>query len=179
MITFDEVVELVVYDADTGAVTWRPRRQEWFSAGRYCHVWNGRYAGREAGTAFLNRGKPYRAVTILGKRYLLHRLIWLYMTGSWPTELDHIDGDGTNNAWLNLREVSHGDNSRNQKLRCNNKSGVPGVMYESRRQSWRADIRVNYVRHYLGNFSDKFEAVCARKSAEVTYEFHENHGQRP
>jgi hypothetical protein len=36
---------------------------------------------------------------------------------------------------------------------------------------------VNNRRVSLGYFSDKFEAICVRKSADNKYDFHSNHGR--
>lgn len=172
------VRELLHYDPDTGAVTWKERSRELFNRDTTFKMWNKRYAGELAGTVFLNRGKPYLAITYLGKRYLLHRLIWVYLTGYFPTgEIDHINGDGTDNRRCNLREVNHAENSKNQKVRCNNRYGIPGVRFDKRRGRWCAEIRVNYDRKFLGYFETVFDAACARKSSENIYNFHENHGR--
>lgn len=52
-------------------------------------------------------GKP-------GKFYR-HRVIWYYFNGDIPDgfEIDHIDGDKTNNSKSNLRCLTHFDNIRN------------------------------------------------------------------
>lgn len=53
----------------------------------------------------------YWRVYIRNKAYYLHRLIWLYHYGKFPSkELDHINGDKSDNRIENLREVSHKDN---------------------------------------------------------------------
>ena len=50
-------------------------------------------------------------ICIMRVKYLAHRLAWLYVTGSWPSQdIDHIDGDPTNNRFANLREVTHQEN---------------------------------------------------------------------
>lgn len=71
----------------------------------------------------------YYRVTFYSEAYLVHRLIWEIHNGVIPKELviDHIDGDTMNNKLSNLRLVSKNLNSRNQRKRSKNSSGVTGV----------------------------------------------------
>lgn len=59
-----------------------------------------------------------------------------------------------------------------------NKTGISGVYWCKDRKKWTARISVNNKTKYLGRFDDFFEACCARKSADNTYNFHMNHGKR-
>jgi len=120
----------------------------------------------------------YLAVQISGNKYLAHRIIWLYVTGAFPTEqLDHIDGNRVNNRISNLREATNQVNQQNSRLRKDNTTGLPGVRWYTQTNRWRADIVLNSKRHHLGYYKDFFEACCARKSAENKYGFHTNHGR--
>ena len=122
----------------------------------------------------------YRRVNVDGKRYLAHRLIWLYLYGEWPNgQIDHIDGDKLNNRPANLQVVSAQGNSRNSKRYYNNKSGVTGVMIDkgNKTNPFRAEICIDGVNKFLGYANNLFDAVCLRKSAENKYNFHENHGR--
>lgn len=69
-----------------------------------------------------------------------------------------------NNRIENLRAATPCENMRNVKLSIRNKSGVKGVRPAG--EKWIAMIRVNKRLKHLGTFPDKFEAICARKSAE-------------
>lgn len=159
------VKHLLHYNPDTGVMTWR------IAVARRVKI------GDVAGwTRKGKEGKTYRYVEIQGVSYTLHRVIWFYMTGEWPEEVDHADGDGLNNKWLNLSNVSHGTNMRNARLRHDNKSGVPGVIWHKRDIKWETYINYKKERVYLGKHEDFFEAVCARKSAENQHGFHANHG---
>lgn len=97
----------------------------------------------------------YLTLTIDGKSYLLHRLIWFYMTGLWPSEIDHIDQNKLNNRWVNLREVTRSENSLNHPLRTDNTSGVAGVTFHSETGKWRARV----AGKSLGLFASKTEAA--------------------
>ena len=169
MITQTQLKEIIHYNPDTGDFNWAITRSS------KC------IAGRPAGNTSKN-GKnaslSYRRIYILGKFYKAHRLAFLYMTGSFPVgEVDHINGDGTDNRWCNLRDVDRLTNGKNISLKVNNDSGLHGVSWNESRGKWRVRIMVDHKEQFLGRFSDFFEAACARKSAEVKSGFHENHGR--
>ena len=69
------------------------------------------------------------------------------------------------------------NNKLNHKRRVDNTSGVNGVWWRKDRNRWAADIKVNGKKIWLGQYIDFFEAVCARKSANVKYGFNESHGE--
>lgn len=121
----------------------------------------------------------YLQIGLFKRPYLVHRLIWLYMTGKWPIEIDHINGDRRDNRWCNLREATPAENRKNMGLPINNKSGCRGVYWYPRYQKWEVTIRINGKHIYLGRYADYDEAVRVRKTAEVEHGFHENHGERP
>lgn len=56
---------------------------------------------------------------------------------------------------------------RAKTVRRNNTSGVPGVEWRTRRNSWRATICFKGTRYYLGSFHCFEDAVAARKEAEA------------
>lgn len=123
-------------------------------------------------------GKGYRHVRVRGQQYLVHRLAFLWMTGKFPVgEADHVNGDKSDNRWCNLRDTTHAENCKNQIKPKHNTSGAVGVYRSEKRGKWQAQIKVNYENIYLGVFDDWFDAVCARKSAELKYGFHLNHGR--
>ena len=58
----------------------------------------------------------YRKLKFRGKQYLVHRIAWLLQHGSWPVgDIDHIDGNPSNNKLENLRDVPHSVNLQNRK----------------------------------------------------------------
>jgi len=122
-------------------------------------------------------GKLYRRVRIDKVRYFVHRLVWFYVHREWPNgQIDHIDGNGLNNAIENMRVVDNKENHKNQRLRKNNTSGVCGVTWNSGNRRWRAQITVLGKNISLGEFTTKDAAIAARKAADVANGFHPNHG---
>jgi hypothetical protein len=77
--------------------------------------------------------------------------------------VDHIDTDKTNNNVGNLRWSTHSENNYNAPIRNDNKSGTKGVCYCKKNNKWRVHIDHNRKRYYLGDFTDKEEAIKVRK----------------
>ncbi|MBL4800194.1 MAG: HNH endonuclease [Oleispira sp.] len=120
----------------------------------------------------------YLSIGIGSKRYLAHRLAWLYMHGKSPSQdIDHINGDRSDNRLINLRSVSRSTNMMNSKIPKGSKSGVIGVTWNSRSKKWSSAIGVQGDHIWLGSFLYKWDAICVRKSAERKHGFHANHGR--
>lgn len=133
--------------------------------------------GAPAGT--VHKATGYTQIRADGRLYLAHRVAFLMTNGRFPEhEVDHINGDRSDNRWTNLREVTRTENSRNHALDARNKSGVHGVCWRETHSKWEAVISAGSKRMRLGMHDDFFEAVCARKSAEVRHQFHDNHGRK-
>ena len=121
----------------------------------------------------------YYQINIFGRPYAVHRLIFLYMTGSFPKhDVDHINGDRTDNRWVNLREVTRRENMMNVGIRSNSTTGVTGVSQRKDTGKYVAYIDVMGKRTMLGNFDNLSDAKQARVEASKKYGFHENHGER-
>lgn len=164
------------YEEDTGRLFWLPRPPEHFSNPEYYKSCNARYAGKEAGVV---NHQNYRVIWVAGGTLRAHRIIWALHFGAYPDgDIDHINGDPSDNRVANLRDVPHAENMRNLKLQKNNTSGVSGVRWKPNRAKWEAKIKVAGKFIYLGEFKKFSEAVAARKEAEKTYGFHANHGKR-
>ena len=100
------------------------------------------------------------------------------MDGQFPqNETDHINGEREDNRWDNLRSVDAGENSKNTKKRSDNTSGIQGVHWAKRNKHWHVYINEKGGRTNLCYTHDFFEACCVRKSAELEYGFHQNHGR--
>lgn len=178
-ITQQDLQKLLSYDAQTGDLIWRHRPRKMFSEGynggeTSWKTWNSRYAGRLAS----NVGSGgYVRVNIMGKRYLAHRLIWMMVHGEWPQEVDHINGNRTDNRLCNLRAVDRQENMRNVARRSDNSSGFTGVSYAKRENRYLAYITIDKVMRVIGRFNTIEEAVAARAKAETEHGFHANHGR--
>lgn len=162
ILTQARLKEILNYDPETGVFTWKVRLGSRANAGNVAgHAHNG----------------GYRAIRLDGKAYLSHRLVFLYVSGEWPDEVDHINHIRADNRLVNLRMSCRGENGKNYSISQRNKSGLTGVARYKITGKWYAQIRAGEERIYLGTYSSFFDAVAARKSAELKYGFHENHGK--
>lgn len=131
-------------------------------------------AGEIAGTI---TSWGYIQISVNNHLYRAHRLAFMYMTGEFPVEVDHINHNAADNRWSNLRPATSLINSRNMSRRHDNKSGCSGVTWSNSHKKWKVKITVNYEPIHLGVFNSLFDAVAARKSAENNFGFHPNHGE--
>jgi hypothetical protein len=139
---------------------------------------NSTIAGQEAGHEFETTcGSRSRQLRLDYKSYYVHRIIWKLVYGTEPDLIDHIDGNPLNNALNNFRSVTNMENCRNAKIFSTNTSGCTGVSFNKGNGEYEAYIWDNYKKINLGHFSDKDLAIAARKEAELTYNYHENHGR--
>ena len=128
--------------------------------------------GKRCGGVGKFGSKTYRYVSINNKRYLEHRLVYLWAYGHMPKEIDHIDGNGENNSLRNLRQCTRGENRMNVGLQSNNRSGVKGVSWAEYKNKWRAEIVVNKKTIVVGYFTNLEDAKNAITEARDKY-----HGQ--
>lgn len=159
----EELQSLLDYDPETGRLFWKPRSSGWPG-------FNTRYAGQEAFTAVDSGG--YRIGSVLKIRHRAHRVIWKLVHGTEPEQIDHEDGDRQNNRLKNLRPVTDAQNKKNTKRRSDNRSGTVGVGLHS-----DGKFRARIGTEHLGLFDTIEEAVAVRKAAEVTHNYHQNHGR--
>lgn len=167
---------------DDGALFWKNRPVSHFkqsekrSAEHICANWNSRYAGKQAIDCVTPFG--HRTGRINDRLVYAHRVVWAMRKGAWPAnEIDHINGDPSDNNINNLRDVPHKENLRNQSTGKNNTSGANGVRFYKPRSKWTATICVDGKSCHIGYFDSFDDAVIARKNADSKYGFHNNHGR--
>ena len=148
----DEARACLDYDPDTGELKWKAETP---------------WASHRVIATIPRRGKSPRTLVRFSVTYQAHRLIWLMMTGEWPEhEVDHVNGDGADNRWLNLRAATRSQNSVNRRYR--NNTGYRGVR-RLPNGNYRARIKTSNKRIELGTFATAEEAHEAYKRAAIKY----------
>lgn len=134
--------EFYLYNYDTGA---------FYHAKDRLFVRAGTIAGSKDGNG-------YMTLTVSGKKIKSHRAAWFLTYGYLPEKfIDHIDGNRTNNAILNLRLVDRVQNAQNmRKAKSNSPSGLIGAFRH--KHKWRSQIVVNKKTINLGCFNTAEEA---------------------
>jgi hypothetical protein len=109
--------------------------------------------GKESGT---RHPTGYTIIRIDGRNYSRHRLIYFYVNGVWPKNLDHIDGNKSNDSINNLRAVTRRENQQNRTrakgYHFNNRLGK----YQA--QCWNIE---GTKQIYLGLFDNQLDAEFA------------------
>lgn len=118
-------------------------------------------------------------VSFGGKMYQLSRVAWAIHYGiDSKYMIDHINQDPLDNRIENLREVTSKENSRNQRIRITNKTGITGVHWCNKNRRWSVMGYANGIRTTLGMFSTIFDAAACRRSNQISEGFHANHGKQ-
>ena len=147
MLTQSELQAALSYDEATGRFTWL----------------SGKFKGKEAAP----KNVAYHRIHLNGRRYLKHRLAWLYVHGSLPDgDIDHINGDPTDCRIENLRPATRSQNLANQKVSFKSKTGAKGVF--KHRNKFRARIVKNGECWNVGSFNTIEEASAAYLAAAKT-----------
>ena len=155
--------QLLRYEPETGRLYWKKKTS------------NRVKIGDEVSTV---NAYGYVVVGILSCRVPAHRVAWAIYHGKWPNgEIDHINGNRSDNRISNIRDVQPTQNKQNMQMYKNNKSGCTGIFYNKINKNWRARITVDKKVIEIGSFTNLNDAIAARKEAEAKYGFHSNHGR--
>lgn len=117
----------------------------------------GKRKGEVVGTRHNERGDL--KVSIDNRRYLLHRLAWLWMTGAMPRwDIMHRNGDHGDNRWSNLSEGNRMQHS-STRGHMREPTGIEGVWNVGHR--FEATIPTSTALISLGTYATIEEAVTA------------------
>lgn len=150
IITQIHLKELLEYNPETGFWRWKKcvgnRKTGWFNGSRMA---NGYYCLRLENTT-----------------YYAHKLAWLYVHGTEPEIVDHIDNIKSNNKLSNLRSATKSQNMMNSRTRIDNVSGHRGISWDKSTEQYHAFINLN-GRRYHKYYDDLEQAISWRnKMAE-------------
>jgi len=136
------VKDRLIYNKETGEFIW--------SYDNPAHPrLNGTIAGAES--------EGYRVIKINGSAFRSHRLAWFIVTGEQPNVIDHINGNGLDNRFCNLRNTTHDKNMLNHS-KTTNKSGLPCGVREISKGRFQARLTYQREMHYLGVYDTPDEA---------------------
>lgn len=152
-VTHEKLLDILHYDESSGLFTWKESRL-------------GTKPKTKKNAGCNSRG--YVVVRIDGVLYGAHRLAWFYVHGKWPDKhIDHIDGNKSNNAIANLRDVTRAQNMQNIKgTRSHSKSGLLGVVFCKTTGRWKVEIQTRKKRKWVGRFDTQAEASAAYLKAK-------------
>jgi len=139
MITSERLRELLDFDPPSGNLIWRQHKGK-------------SIAGNVAGGL---RPDGYVRIKLDQRDYMAHRLIWLHATGRWPTEIDHINGDRSDNRIENLRECTRSQNFANREP-YKHRTMPKGV--RAKGSKFTARIRKAGIDRHIGTFNTISEA---------------------
>ena len=107
----------------------------------------------------------YCRIVIDYEKYYEHHLVWFYVYGVWPDEIDHKDNDRSNNAPDNLRPCNRTQNNLNRSNRSTGESGLRGAYLDKRNARWYSHIQFGGQVTHLGTFETAQEAHEAFEAA--------------
>jgi len=157
-VTATRLRELLDFDPLTGVFLWKVNRRGNSRAGDV--------AGKQT-------TQGYRSIRVDGRDYQAHRLAWLYVHGAWPEQqIDHLNGQRSDNRLANLRDVSGSINQQNRRVASRGKSSPLGVYWIDNNPGnpvpghWYARITVRRRLVTIGKFSSTEAAHQAYVAAK-------------
>lgn len=170
------------YDPETGDMVWKTRTADMFPEGKrkspegLASSFNKTFAGKPALSAMSD---GYKLGNVSGRMVKAHRAAWAMHYGRWPTMIDHINRDRSDNRICNLREVTRQQNSYNVPSTLGSSSKYVGVHLRKDRKKWVAQIKVDGRSRHIGTFGSEEEAAAAYRKTLKTIlsgELSDRHG---
>ena len=130
------------------------RQREWVAC--LCSDHGLKQQGKVGDVAGSMKQNGYVNTAMFGVTYPTHRLVWLYVTGKWPSlTIDHRDTNRSNNRFWNLRDVTQQVNAQNQRRAMStNRSGLLGAHWDESIGKFKPRIRRPDGKYqYLGVFA--------------------------
>jgi hypothetical protein len=129
-----------------------------------CDVNTGKVYSRLGKELICKHNQGYKLIVLRNtKMYILlqHQFIYYTATGKIVDEIDHINGDKTDNRITNLREVTRQENCFNKKSK--------GYYWNKPNKKWQSQICLNGKSINLGSFVTETEASQAYLDAKKIY----------
>jgi len=157
-----EVQEMFHYQYETGELIRRDQRGNQFK-------------GTEVGC---NDTFGYKRIRIKGNLFKVHQIVWLYVYGIMPSmEIDHINGDRSDNRVCNLRLATRDVQVQNRNPGIGESYGLRNIRLRES-GTYEVEYRMFRKRHKVGNFTtleDAQKALYEHKKAnnhpDVTRDF--------
>jgi hypothetical protein len=133
--------------------------------------------GRKGDIAGTKKNTGHICISIIGKRYLAHRLAWLYEFGEFPElYIDHKNGIPDDNRLENLRLATSSENICNSKIKVSSSTGFKGVSYNKNSNKYVARCWLKGKLFSLGSFdsAEKAHEAYVNKASVVHGEFFRN-----
>ena len=116
----------------------------------------------------------YRSIRVGGRDALIHRLVASAFLSDYSEDMqvDHINGNRSDNRVENLRMVSHQQNQRGYRAPTSGAaSRYRGVFWHKKNKKWTAAINHEKKLVHLGQFSFEIAAAVAydRKATAIGY----------
>lgn len=129
-----------------------------------------RGAAKAGGRAGCLSVRGYIQVSVDGRPYTEHRLVWWMVKGEDCEILDHVDRDKTNNKVENLRPATKAQNAANNQHN-GGKLGIPGVRIlksrEKNKRPYAAYLSHQGKQDHLGYYATIEEAFEVHKAAHL------------
>ena len=127
------------------------------------------YRGKAGSVVGYTCPRGYVQISVDAVSYRAHRLAFFFMTGQWPTLIDHINRNRSDNRWANLRETTHVHNSMNMGHVGRATTGVRNVSFNRKRNNYEVKLRCKGKNIFIGVFNELELADLVAQMAREKY----------